>query len=122
MKRGHYRRTDPVLDPVSSSVWVKRNENQGTYAQSSVTHMVTGDRTDICGGWIVNGLYKGGVAEQAGIEIGDIIVAINNRPVKEITWEEQRKGLELQGETTYTVQKPDGQIVSYTLFIGKQII
>ena len=44
MKRGHYRRTDPsigiigneiwslydiVLDPVSSSVWVKRNENQG---------------------------------------------------------------------------------------------
>ena len=45
-----------------------------------------------------------------------------NRPVKEITWEEQRKGLELQGETTYTVQKPDGQIVSYTLFIGKQII
>ena len=56
------------------------------------------------------------------IEIGDIIVAINNRPVKEITWEEQRKGLELQGETTYTVQKPDGQIVSYTLFIGKQII
>ncbi|WP_418584807.1 PDZ domain-containing protein, partial [Phascolarctobacterium faecium] len=28
--------------------------------------------------------YKGGVAEQAGIEIGDIIVAINNRPVKEI--------------------------------------
>lgn len=113
---------DIVLDPVSSSVWVKRNENQGTYAQSSVTHMVTGDRTDICGGWIVNGLYKGGVAEQAGIEIGDIIVAINNRPVKEITWEEQRKGLELQGETTYTVQKPDGQIVSYTLFIGKQII
>ncbi len=113
---------DIVLDPVSSSVWVKRNENQGTYAQSSVTHMATVDRTDICGGWIVNGLYKGGVAEQAGIEIGDIIVAINNRPVKEITWEEQRKGLELQGETTYTVQKPDGQIVSYTLFIGKQII
>ena len=82
---------DIVLDPVSSSVWVKRNENQGTYAQSSVTHMATVDRTDICGGWIVNGLYKGGVAEQAGIEIGDIIVAINNRPVKEITWEEQRK-------------------------------
>lgn len=113
---------DIVLDPVSSSVWVKRNENQGTYAQSSVTHMATVDRTDICDGWIVNGLYKGGVAEQAGIEIGDIIVAINNRPVKEITWEEQRKGLELQGETIYTVQKPDGRIVSYTLFIGKQIL
>ncbi len=42
------------------------------------------DRTDICDGWIINGLYKGGIAEQAGIEIGDIIIAINDRPVKEI--------------------------------------
>ena len=80
------------------------------------------DRTDICDGWIVNGLYKGGIAEQAGIEIGDIIIAINNRPVKEITWEEQRKGLGLKVETVYTVKKKDGKTVSYTLFIDKQII
>lgn len=74
--------------------------------QSSVTHMATFDRTDIYEGWIVNGLYKGGIAEKAGIEIGDIIITINNRPVKEITWEEQRKGLNLNGEVEYTVKKP----------------
>lgn len=68
--------------------------------------MATFDRTDIYEGWIVNGLYKGGIAEKAGIEIGDIIIAINNRPVKEITWEEQRKGLNLNGEVEYTVKKP----------------
>lgn len=113
---------DIVLDPVNSSVWVKRNKNLGTYAQSSQTHMETFDRTDIGDGWIVNGLYKGGIAEQAGIEIGDIIIAINNRSVKEITWEEQRKGLELNGETVFLVRKANGEIVTYTLFIDKQII
>lgn len=97
---------DIVLDPENSSVWVKRNKNKGMYMLSSVTHMATFDRTDIYEGWIVNGLYKGGIAEKAGIEIGDIIIAINNRPVKEITWEEQRKGLNLNGEVEYTVKKP----------------
>lgn len=113
---------DIVIDPANSSVWVKRNNDRGTYYKSSTTHMAYVDRTDICDGWIVNGLYKGGIAEQAGIEVGDTIIAINNRPVKKITWEEQRKGLGLKGKTTYTVKKKDGKTVSYTLFIDKQII
>lgn len=80
------------------------------------------DRTDICDGWIINGLYKGGIAEQAGIEIGDIIIAINDRPVKEITWEEQRKGLGLNGKTEYTIKKRNGEIVTCVLYIRNQII
>ncbi len=67
-------------------------------------------------------MYKGGIAEQAGIEIGDVILAINDRPVKEISWEEQRKGLNLKGETKYTVRKANGEVVTYMLFIQKQII
>lgn len=113
---------DIVLDPFHASVWIKRNQNEGSYDQSSVSHMAVVDRTDICDGWIVNGLYEGGIAEQAGIEIGDTIIAINGRPVKDISWEEQRKGLGLQGETRYTVKKPSGETVTYTLFIHKQII
>lgn len=113
---------DMVLDPVRSSVWVKRNGKKGTYSQSSTTHMAVFDRTDICDGWIVNGLYKGGIAEQAGIEIGDVIIAINDRSVKEISWEEQRNGLNLKGETKYTVRKANGEVVTYTLFVQKQII
>ena len=80
------------------------------------------DRTDICEGWIINGLYKSGIAEQAGIEIGDIIIAINDRPVKEITWEEQRKGLGLIGKTEYTIKKRNGEIVTCVLYIRNQII
>ena len=89
---------------------------------SSVTHMATFDRTDIYDGWIVNGLYKDGIAEKAGFEIGDIIIAINNRPVKDITWEEQRNGIELSGKVEYTIKKTDGRIVTYTLFLDKEII
>lgn len=113
---------DIILDPVHSSVWVKRNNNEGSYSRSSVTHMAVIDRTDICDGWIINGLYKGGIAEQAGIEIGDIIIAINDRPVKEITWEEQRKGLGLNGKTEYTIKKRNGEIVTYVLYIRNPII
>lgn len=113
---------DIVIDPLHASVWVKRNQNEGTYSRSSLSHMATVDRTDIDDGWIVNGLYQGGIAERAGIEIGDTIIAINGRPVKEITWEEQRNGLGLKGETRYTVRKADGKTVTYRLFIHDQII
>ena len=113
---------DFVFDPSTASVWVKRNNDAGTYSKASTTHMAVFDRTDICEGWVVNGLYRGGIAEKAGFEIGDIILSINDRSVKEISWEEQRKGLGLNGETKYKVQKKDGRIVIYTLFIHDQII
>lgn len=113
---------DIILDPANSSVYVKRNNESGIYSQSSTTQMEVFDRTDICDGWIINGLYKDGIAEQAGLEIGDIIIAINDRPVKEITWEEQRKGIVLKGKTKYTVKKKNGNIVTYILFIKDQII
>lgn len=113
---------DIVLGLVHSAVWVKRNSNEETFTLSSTNHMVYVDRTDGTDGWIVNGLCRGGIAEKTGIELGDVIIAINNRPVKDITWAEQREGLGLKGETVYTVKKKDGRIVAYTLNIDKQII
>lgn len=111
-----------ILDPKKGEVWVKRNGNIEMYSDASITHMSHIDRTDICDGWVVNGLYEGGVAERAGIEIGDVILSINGRPVNGISWEEQRRGLDLKGETIYKVRKQNGNIVIYTLLIGKQII
>lgn len=113
---------DIIIDPKKKEIWVRRNGNEPTFPKSSVTHMSYIDRTDICDGWIVNGLYKDGIAQQAGIEIGDIIIAINDRPVKEISWEEQRKGLGLIGKTKYTVKKANGTIVDYIVMIDRPII
>ena len=80
------------------------------------------DRTDISDGWIISSIYDGGIAQQAGFEIGDIILSINGRPVKEISWEEQRKGLGLNGQTTHEVMKKNGETVSYALDIDKEIL
>lgn len=113
---------DMILDPVNAAVWVRRNGAKGSYFESSTTHMEVFDRTDIDEGWVVNGLYEGGIAEKAGFEIGDVILTINNRPVKEISWKEQRKGLGLKGQTKYIVRKANGDVVTYVLFIQEQII
>ena len=80
------------------------------------------DRTDITDGWIVSSMYDEGIAQQAGFEIGDIILSINGHPVKEISWEEQRKDLGLKGTTTYEVKKKNGKVVTYILDIDKEII
>ena len=113
---------DIILDPINANVWVKRNDREGTYSKSSTSHMAFVDRTDICDGWIVNGFYEGGIAQKAGFEIGDVILSINGRQVKDITWKEQREGMALKGETVYTVKKKNGKIVTYILFIKDQII
>ena len=75
----------------------------------------------VCAFWGTQ-YYGATFAEQAGMEIGDTIIAINGRPVKEISWEEQRKGLGLKGTTRYTVRKANGKTVTYELFVQKPII
>lgn len=116
----HY---DLIIDYANKKLYSKKSTSTDMVCHtSSQTQMGYLDRTDICDGWIVNSLYQDGIAQQAGFEIGDIIISINDRPVKEITWEEQRKGLGLKGETTYKVRKADGQEVTYTLNIQGGII
>lgn len=71
------------------------------------------NRTDICRGWIVSGLVRGGDAIKAGMEIGDTITAINGKHVSEYSWGEEC-------DLSYTPK----QILSITNTIGqeKQII
>lgn len=116
----HY---DLIIDAPNNTLYARRNGNvDNSYQRSSKIQMGYLDRTDITDGWIINSIYDGGIAQQAGFEIGDIILSINGRPVKEISWEEQRKGLGLKGQTIYEVRKKNGEIVSYTLNIEKEIL
>lgn len=112
---------DIIFDAQNQVIYFKRTSNHQKYAKGSTIQMAYFDRTDISDGWIVNGLYNDGIAAKAGIEIGDTIISINGRPVKEITWEEQRK-LDLKGKTTFVVQKKDGNQKKYVLNIDKEII
>ena len=117
----HY---DLIIDAPNKALYVRRNNNPSTsYQKSSSLQMGYTDRTDICDGWIVSSLYDGGIAANAGIEIGDMILEINGRPVKEIGWEEQRKGLGLTGTTVFKIEKKDTkEVKEYTLEIGEGII
>lgn len=116
----HY---DLIIDAPGNALYARRNGNtDNSYQRSSRIQMGYIDRTDITDGWIVSSLYDNGIAQQAGFEIDDIILSINGRPVKEISWEEQREGLGLNGPTTYEVKKKNGEIVTYILDIDKEII
>ena len=116
----HY---DLIIDAPDSTLYARRNSNaDDSYQKSSQIQMGYIDRTDISDGWIVCSMYDGGIAQHAGFEIDDIILSINGRPVKDISWEEQRKGLGLKGKTTYEVKKKNGDIVTYILDIDKEII
>lgn len=116
----HY---DLIIDFKHGKVYAKKNDNTDDYCHvASREQMSYIDRTDICDGWIVSSLYDDGIAQKAGFEIDDIILSINGRPVKEISWEEQRKGLGLTGRTAYEVRKKTGEIVTYILDIDKEII
>lgn len=117
------RHYDLIIDAPNEAVYARRNNDTNTdYQHSSKAQFGYVDRTDICDGWIVSSLYDKGVAQSAGIEIGDVIISINSRPVKEITWEEQRNGLGLDGPTEYVVKKANGEVKTYILNIDKEII
>ena len=47
------------------------------------------NRTDIGKGWIVSALVREGDAANAGMAIGDTIIAVNGRNVTDYTWEEE---------------------------------
>ena len=112
---------DIIFDAQNQVIYLKRTSNHQRYAKGSTVQMAYFDRTDISDGWIVNGLYNDGIAAKAGIEIGDTIISINGRPVKEIPWEEQRK-LDLKGKTIFVVQKKDGTQKKCVLNIDKEVI
>lgn len=117
----HY---DLIIDAPNNALYARRNQNKSTsYQESSHWQMGYTDRTDICDGWVVSSLYYNGIAANAGIEVGDVILEINGRPVKEIGWEEQRKGLGLSGPSIFKIaKKGSSYVVEYTLQIGEGII
>lgn len=116
----HY---DLIIDFPNKTLYAKRNDNKSTnYQKSSIMHMRYIDRTDICDGWIVSSLYENGIVQQAGIEIGDVIISINERPVKAISREDQCKGLGLKGENTFVIRKANGEFATYILNIDKEIL
>lgn len=78
-----------VIDIPGKKLYLKRYNN--TLPENRESHDFGWlNRTDICDGWIVRFMYVGEDAEKAGICLGDTILTVNGRAVKDITWKEER--------------------------------
>jgi serine protease Do len=55
----------------------------GATGQPVTAELAQGFGLDKPGGVVINNLYDGGPAEKAGLKVGDIVTAINDRPVED---------------------------------------
>lgn len=87
---------------IGNTIWSKYNiiidaKNQTLYLRrfKSESPMMPSygysfrNRTDIGRGWIVSSLERGSDAANAGMALGDTIITVNGRNVKDYTWEEE---------------------------------
>uniref|UniRef100_A0AB33IWR8 PDZ domain-containing protein n=1 Tax=Prevotella sp. GTC17254 TaxID=3236794 RepID=A0AB33IWR8_9BACT len=77
-----------IIDTPHKNLYLKRFQSLEKSEASGYDYGFR-NRTDICDGWIVSSLVRDGDALKAGIEIGDTIMAINHKPVKDFTWDEE---------------------------------
>ena len=76
-----------IIDVQNSALYLRRFKPQAP--ERATYDYFFRNRTDICRGWIVSGLIRGGDAVKAGMEIGDTITAINGKAVSEYSWDEE---------------------------------
>lgn len=92
----------PYLGIIGNDVWDRYNiiidaKNQMLYLRRHKTDEPIGkkygyswrNRTDICRGWVVSYMNHSSEAHEAGVEIGDTIIAINGRDVHDYSWDEE---------------------------------
>lgn len=92
----------PYLGIIGNDVWDKFNiiidaKNQMLYLRRHKSDEPIGkkygyswrNRTDICRGWVVHYMNRSSEAHEAGVEIGDTIIVINGRDVRDYTWDEE---------------------------------
>lgn len=96
-----------IIDVKNSALYLRRFKPQDP--ETPTYDYSFRNRTDICRGWIVSGLVRGGVAVKAGMEIGDTITAINGKNVSEYSWDEE-----------YVIPHTPKQTITLTTAYGQQ--
>lgn len=76
-----------IIDAKNSTLYLRRFKPKAP--ETPIYDYDFRNRTDICDGWIVSSLVRGGDASKAGLELGDTITAINGKHVSEYTWDDE---------------------------------
>ena len=92
-----------VIDLPARKIYLKKFS---AHKQATPTNFAFSwlNRTDIGAGWIVRSMDEGGVADRAGILLGDTIIAVNGRDVKSIQRKEEWELSDLP-EMSVTIQR-----------------
>lgn len=83
-------RFDLIVNMPDSCLYLRPNQNISMPYQQNFAGFAYVDRTDICEGWVVRALYEGLAAEKAGLQIGDVVIRVNGRNTKDISWHERK--------------------------------
>ncbi len=78
-----------IIDTQQNILYLHRFAPEDPASRQSLYDYGFRNRTDIGQGWKVSQLHRDGHAAQAGLHLGDIITAVNGRPVTDYTWEEE---------------------------------
>ena len=106
-----------IIDVKNSALYLRRFKPQ-TPEKPTYDYNFR-NRTDICRGWIVSSLIRGGDAVKAGMEIGDTITAINGKNVSEYSWDEEYVIFRTPKQIL-TITKANGQEKQITLEAKEQ--
>ncbi len=83
----------------------------GLSGQTLTSDLAEGLRLDRPGGVVVNKIYPGGPADLAGLELGDVILAVNEQPVQDVESLRFRVATQRLGERiTLTVLRGDRRL------------
>ena len=101
-----------IIDVKGSALYLRRFKDETPLEPSYDYHFR--NRTDIGRGWIVSSLVRERDAVNAGMAIGDTIIAVNGRSVTDYSWEEEYN-IDEQPRQVIDLIGPDGQKKQITL-------
>lgn len=82
---GIWSRFDVIFDLRDMRLYLRPNALYGQPVRNYSHDLLYVDRTDICEGFVLNGMAIGGAGELSGLKSGDILTAVDSIPVGELS-------------------------------------
>jgi len=113
-------RFDLLIDFKNFFLYIKPNSHYTDVFTASRLGFTYVDRSETFAAWNLTGFYKDSPAEQSGLQIDDKITHLNDQPVTEINYEQQKE-LFKKAETIKLTVKRNSEILFFNVIL-KEVI